>query len=166
MHFLLNKDWQNRLFDWEVKWALSLAGVCVRRVCRPFAIWMTRFSNQRICWPSLLGSPLLCCHILPSLLSSVSFVRRQAAADESSRGVSVPPRLLFTGLVSQQRLSQIYRLTKCCWHAWRYTLNQLTNSLNSPPLKCEFTPAATSRLFPEFKLCSCSPFSDFEFLKQ
>lgn len=106
--------------------------VCVRRVCRPFAIWMTRFSNQRICWPSLLGSPLLCCHILPSLLSSVSFVRRQAAADESSRGVSVPPRLLSTSRVSQQHLSQIYRLTKCCWHARLYTLNQLSNSLNSP----------------------------------
>lgn len=53
-------------------------------VCRPSAIWMTRFSNQRICWPSLLRSPLLRCHILPSPLSSISFVRRQAAVDQPS----------------------------------------------------------------------------------
>lgn len=41
---------------------------------------MTWFGNQRICWPS--HSPLLC-RIRPSLLSSVSSVRRQAAAGQS-----------------------------------------------------------------------------------
>lgn len=88
---LLNKDWNNHLFNLGgyVKWALGPSGVCVRCVCRPFAIWMTRFSNQRICWPSLLRSPLLCCHILPSPLSSVSVVRRQAAAEESSISADV-----------------------------------------------------------------------------
>lgn len=89
IHFFIEQRLKQSFIRLRGRRQVSPSGVCVRRVRRPFAIWMTRFSNQRICWPSLLRSPLLCCHILQSPFSSVSFVRHQAAAEQSSISADV-----------------------------------------------------------------------------